>query len=511
MRQDLQSIFIIVVAVLITQCLQKSLKLDRDENASWLAIWIVISSTAFLFNNFWIIFWILTSIKIFWAKNDLNRNMLTFLFLLPCLHSKDIFWFPLESLHILRIDYQQSLVLIFILPLLPRLVRESKKQEKSILFFIPLLYIFGHQLYSELSDTINLTQTTYANVIENTLTNKVRGTITFILFTILPFYAFAAWCNNQNRIFRSIHAIATSGTILMIIAVPCALLSWDIYHELSLGGGYNGGGSPHRGGLIRVKLTIGHPITFGKFAFMCLALYLCLTMLKGKRLSYALLPLLLTVPAIYFTQSRSAYIGSIVIIIGYFYFSLHEHSRKITAAFFLVAFISLASPYFLQKPNFENTSFDSIDAEGTFDYRKELIFAGLKVIPDNPFFGDPNYIEAPEFLALRQGEGIIDQLNAWLIMALKNGLIYLFMYLWLFLYCLNNFKHYAASGHKTSRYHRTACGAALATILLAYGITAFFDAFVSYIWIIYGIAFGVRNCLKKQHTQGFDLSEDYKE
>ena len=80
-------------------------------------------------------------------------------------------------------------------------------------------------------------------------------------------------------------------------------------------------------------------------------------------------------------------------------------------------------------------------------------------------------------------------------MALKKGLIYTLMFLWLWLYCLKVCKEYANTGYTTNRHHRIAIGAALASIVLALGITAFFDAFTSTIWIIFGMAFGLRNCL----------------
>lgn len=65
----------------------------------------------------------------------------------------------------------------------------------------------------------------------------------------------------------------------------------------------------------------------------------------------------------------------------------------------------------------------------TFDYRRLLFQVGSAEVMKNPLFGSVSYLDSPSMQVLVQGQGIIDIVNAYLQIALDNGLVGLGLYL----------------------------------------------------------------------------------
>jgi O-antigen ligase len=65
----------------------------------------------------------------------------------------------------------------------------------------------------------------------------------------------------------------------------------------------------------------------------------------------------------------------------------------------------------------------STDETASFNvlYRQELLTQSLALIHQSPWFGVPNYMQSLE--NLRQGEGIIDLVNTYLVIALNVGIL----------------------------------------------------------------------------------------
>ena len=500
----------VLVATIMAYALMRFMGLGRKENKSWYAVWMCITCLAFLLHNFYVIVGFLILLKLFWVKNDLDKSILLFLFLLPCLPTVQGYWLPIDAIHILYTNYREALILVILLPLLPKLIRISSIDSRNIFFYIPLLYIVGSDVIAMFDSDINLTQSQRAIIIENTWTNKIRGLIDVALFKYLPFYAAAVWCTSSKRLLRAMHALVSSGIILMILAVPCALLGWDIYHNLNLGGYLPNAPLYDRGFFIRVKLTTIHPIIFGKVAFLTLSFLLGLLMIKGFKIKSFVLPLLITLPAVFLTGSRSAYIGTIIVISSFIYFSMANHSRRLTSIAMIILVSILALPFLLENRSIENADFSTIDAEGTFDYRKRLLVAGIQVIPRNPLFGNPDFANEPEFLALRQGEGIIDTLNEWLMMSVRYGLVYTALFMIFFIKVLRQPGKLTRRGLETRRGVNVSLGATLSACLTAFAVTAFFDDFSNYLFLLFGLSIGVGYSIQKKKRDADNRTSAYK-
>ena len=73
-----------------------------------------------------------------------------------------------------------------------------------------------------------------------------------------------------------------------------------------------------------------------------------------------------------------------------------------------------------------------LDPRGTFKYRVDLIFNSFDAISQNPLFGSSTYLTNEALQASRQGQGIIDVVNAYLGIALQYGLVTAAIYVSMF-------------------------------------------------------------------------------
>jgi hypothetical protein len=70
--------------------------------------------------------------------------------------------------------------------------------------------------------------------------------------------------------------------------------------------------------------------------------------------------------------------------------------------------------------------------EFNVSYRQLILDVSWQVILENPFFGTPHFLSNPLMEQLRQGQGIIDLVNSYIVVALFTGLVGLFMFMGVF-------------------------------------------------------------------------------
>ena len=81
--------------------------------------------------------------------------------------------------------------------------------------------------------------------------------------------------------------------------------------------------------------------------------------------------------------------------------------------------------------------FESVTVEsGSYDYRERLLEISISVMLKNPFFGAWDSVYSPAMQELKQGQGIIDIVNTYVSVALKCGLVGLFLFAGFFLLVL---------------------------------------------------------------------------
>ena len=418
-----------------------------------------------------------------------------FLFLLPCYPPLTDITLPIPSVPIIDATFQQILILVFLLPHVFTVRLLSELQNKNIILYLPILYLLGTGLLEVFSSTIDQSHTRSAVVIKNTWTNQIRNLIYLLIFTWLPFYMLAVWIDSDRKLLQCFKAIMYSGLILAVLAIPCAILNWDIYREIAVASG-----TSQRSGFIRLALSLGGPTKLGFYLTIILALMIgVLLSVKQSMLRYALLCALI-LPGLYFTGSRGAWIGFVLVISAFVYFKMPNNSRIVTTLFIVLS-ISIISVGYIWQPQKQGFDISSLDESGTFDYRKRLAQAEIQLIKQHPFFGHPNPFQTPIMEELRQGQGIIDPVNAFLTLGMTKGLIYLFFLLVIIATCVFACLRYVNSGYLEDKKIRVYLGACLAALIISLSVQWIFTSYsglrVTYFWLVLGMAMALKKKWKR--------------
>ena len=141
MKQDLQILFMVLLAIAIAFCLLKFLSIKRREATAWLLMFAALAVAAIMTGSLYIVFAGLLLIKVFYTGNDLDRNLIMFLFLLPVLPVSSKIMLPAPNIHFVQANYTLLVMLVFLVPMVPKLVSESNLMQRKILFYIPFIYI----------------------------------------------------------------------------------------------------------------------------------------------------------------------------------------------------------------------------------------------------------------------------------------------------------------------------------------------------------------------------------
>jgi len=385
--------------------------------------WMAIVASVFFIKTIWAAFLVVLLVKVIFVKNDTEMSIVFFLSLLPVIPASFLFPFVKPGmLYFMDLNMPMVLAMVFLLPLIPKIAAESEDGiYRADLLFLFLMAIFIFGAFRERYE------------FQITFFSGVREAVLTIFSFFIPYYVLSRGLRGVEAINNVVRGLVFTGVFIAVFAFVEAVLKWKIYTEL---GGYLSAfsaGSLHnlyeiRYGLLRVAVSMTHPITLGfylSFVFG-LAVYL-LRIEKASRLGYVLLYGLFF-GAMYLTVSRGAWVGFAILLFVLMVYKLRPKARVILLLMSLVL-----SPLLLFVDTGESQSSGDnsgqVDEFGTMEYRYNLALASFKVIPRQFFLGSRTYKNYPEMQELEQGQKIIDIVNGYLGIALDYGMIALAVFL----------------------------------------------------------------------------------
>lgn len=194
-------------------------------------------------------------------------------------------------------------------------------------------------------------------------------------------------------------------------------VKWQLTHTLM------------RGGMLRVQATTPEPIALAILMIAGLGLWTWLAGSGWKRpRSLVVYGLLLATLA--FTWSRGPWIGAVVLAVNVL--ALRFLSSRVylvgLAVVLCAAVIGKVTGADQGVYDMLKSIFGSSDSDfATIEYRRQIMDASIALMQQSPLFGVPNY--AAYLQEFRQGEGIIDIVNTYLIIGLNAGVVGLALYL----------------------------------------------------------------------------------
>lgn len=189
-----------------------------------------------------------------------------------------------------------------------------------------------------------------------------------------------------------------------------------------------------RGDRLRVQSTAANPIALAFVVMFALGVW---TWLRGQdwRQKPVVVMFILLTWALVATWSRGPWLGAATLVLCLYALnrvSVPTYVVGLLVALGLAVAAKVAGADDAVMDAFRRIFGSSANEIGTIEYRRLLLDTSLALIKQSPWWGVPNYQDYMEHL--RQGEGIIDLVNSYLVAALEAGLVglvfFVLPYLW---------------------------------------------------------------------------------
>ncbi|MBK9439980.1 MAG: O-antigen ligase family protein [Comamonadaceae bacterium] len=177
-------------------------------------------------------------------------------------------------------------------------------------------------------------------------------------------------------------------------------------------------------------MTTEHSIILGYVMAIAIGVSLYMTLYVTKR-QFQLVAFSLLLGGIVAAFSRGPWVGAAAILFIYFVLEGKRGFKKIATGILLIALglFILTVIGWSEKILSYMPFIGSVDSENV-DYRKRLFEVSMDRIYENPWLGSSDYLSKME--EMRQGQGIIDLVNTYLVVSLNSGLVGLSLFVLFF-------------------------------------------------------------------------------
>lgn len=255
------------------------------------------------------------------------------------------------------------------------------------------------------------------------LSTLLRQAVGLWLDTLLPYYVLSRTCVESTTRQRVLAVILFAAAYQAFVGLAEALSRHLLYSQLQYlyQIRWNILGAMTRGSFLRAQAAFPGPLPLAIMLLFGLGIWAALKPTVTSR-NYKVLGLVL-VGGIIGTFSRGPLLAAMILGAGLF--SLRFLSgRKFVVLSIVLAVVGAAGwKYGLGDAVValaSSTSAADQTADFNVRYREQLLEMSVALIKQSPWFGVPNYLQALE--PLRQGEGIIDLVNTYLVVTLNVGL-----------------------------------------------------------------------------------------
>jgi O-antigen ligase len=390
-----------------------------------LPAWYWVTAFAFLSHSFWI-YALLTSIFVMVRFQRASPAELCALFCLL------LFAVPPTGpevpgvggvAYLFELTNTRMLTLLLLIPAISRL-KDSPN--------VRLLKSPGGKMFVALFMLFAVLQTRDQN-----LTNSLRKIFVLFLDFGIPYYAFSRATRTTDDFRLILGAFCTSVAFLSAMAFFEFLRSWNLYLAMMSASGVEWSLSTYlpRDGMLRATGTSGQAIVMGFVAATALGFWLNLSRLIPSSISKKAVSVVLAL-GFFASLSRGPWLGFLAMFMAHSWLQGKQIGRLIKIGALAVAAVYAAS-FTPQGARLVNLLpfVGKVDSENTA-YRQKLFDNSMLVIEKNLWLGSENYLETPEMQEMIQGQGIIDIVNTYILIALDNGVIGLTVFIAFFLSAL---------------------------------------------------------------------------
>lgn len=390
--------------------------LSRKEFDKWRNLWLSIVIIGFFSPDIWFFSLILIAfLAIFIPKSLEERLPLYFLvlFILPELKTPIPGIFGINQFF--ELSYPRLLALCFFL--IPFLTRRKKNKFYSSVDKWVILYLI-------IIISLNFRDTSF--------TNALRELFILMLDIFLPFFFISKSVRTLDQLNRIMFALFIGLMPILLIGCFESLKHWKLYGAVlnSLTEAIDV--YDVRSGTLRASGPFSSPLVLGFISVASLGIFLYLKpFFRNKKM--ANLFGIVIVFCLISTLARGSWLGGGVL--AYIFLST---GRSVLKSSLFLSLIAGASFTLLNMTEYGKKLIDLIPFVGnsrsdTIEYRERLLENAWIVFQKNPMFGSTKFLETEEMESMRQGQGIIDLVNAYIQVALPYGGIGVFVFVVIFL------------------------------------------------------------------------------
>jgi O-antigen ligase len=377
-------------------------------------LWFAITLIAFFSHNFWVYLAVAGAVIFHFGRRDRNP------FALYCMliFAVPPFGAPLPTLGVVNylfdINHLQLLNLTLLLPAAWRLARAPRAPTTV-----------GRVTDWMIGSYFVLIVALTANADGLSATVVMRTAVVTGLDILLCYYVASRSLASREALRETLATFVVSGVLMAAMAMFEFVRGWLLYSSLdeSMGLSWAFGSYMMRGAeSLRAMGSTGHSIILGYVMAVCGGLLIYLRVLVPQVGLWRLAALAVG-GALACSLSRGPWVGAAAgLLLGV---GIGPGASRRVMKFMIIGtliggvmLMTPLGPKILKYLPFVGDLDDS-----TISYRQELFRVSLLVIRQNPWFGTFDALSNPLMEQLRQGEGIIDTVNSYIVVALSYGIV----------------------------------------------------------------------------------------
>lgn len=376
--------------------------------------WIYITLAGFLSQNYWV-FAVIVSLLIYnAAKKDSNKIAL-FFFLVLALPQINVEIPGFAGIrYLLAIDYVKILTAVVLVPVCIQARRQAIANaakgfwpDKILAAYIVLNLVLQAQ--------------------NDIATNIIRSAVNWIIDVVVPYYAISRSLKDLKSFRDVLMSFVVAAMLSSLVGIFEFVFRWILYSSAGQALGVEWDpGYLARGDFLRASVTSGHSLVLGYVIAISIGFYLALRPSVSNGFQY-LGGITLLLAGVISPLARGSWIGLTVMFLVFTALGAKPLRQLLRYSFFMLP-LSLA----ILSTDFGKILVDYLPFVGSVDednvtYRQDLFDTSFKIILDNPFFGSSDYLLRMQ--DLRQGQGIIDLVNSYLIVGLNTGFVGLSLFI----------------------------------------------------------------------------------
>lgn len=377
-------------------------------------LWFAITLIAFFAHNFWLYLVVAGAVIFHFGRRDRNP------FALYCMliFAVPPFGAPLPTLglvnYLFDINHLQLLNLTLLLPAAWRLARAPRASTT-------VGRVTDWLIGSYFALIVMLT----ANADGLSATVVLRTAVVTAMDVLLCYYVASRSLASREALRETLATFVLSGVMMATVAMFEFVRGWLLYSSLdeTMGLNWAFGSYMMRGAeSLRAAASAGHSIVLGYVMAVSGGLLIYLRVLVPQVGLWRLSALAIG-GAMACSLSRGPWVGAAAGLLLGVGMGPGAGKRvfKFVAIGSLVGFVLLLTP--VGPKIIKYLPFVGDIDDSTITYRQELFRVSMIVIRQNPWFGTFDALANPLMEQLRQGEGIIDTVNTYIVMALSYGVV----------------------------------------------------------------------------------------